>query len=251
MKSIGIIPARYASSRFEGKPLADILGKPMIQHVYEGACKSKLLNQIIVATDDERIYAAVKHFNGNVVMTSECSTGTERVAVVAKELKCDIVLNIQGDEPLLGPEHIDLMLQPFFTTPSIQVCTLKERVHSIEDYLDPNVVKVVTNLNGDALYFSRSSLPYIQVKNQNVIDKNKYIFRHIGLYAYRREQLLEFITWESTPNEKTEGLEQLRFLEHKVNIHVVETDKPLIGVDVPTDLDRVRHILEKRGTERK
>ncbi|RKU29324.1 3-deoxy-manno-octulosonate cytidylyltransferase [Candidatus Poribacteria bacterium] len=251
MKSIGIIPARYASSRFEGKPLADILGKPMIQHVYEGACKSKFLDQVIVATDDERIFEVVQNFNGKIVMTSECATGTERVAVVAKELECDIVLNIQGDEPLLEPEHIDIMLQPFLTTPSIQVCTLKERVYSIEDYLDPNVVKVVTNLNGDALYFSRSSLPHIPDKNQNEINKNMHIYRHIGLYAYRREQLLEFITWESTPNEKAEGLEQLRFLEHDVNIHVVETDKHLIGVDVPTDLDRVRHILEKRGIERK
>ncbi|MCG9126523.1 3-deoxy-manno-octulosonate cytidylyltransferase [Candidatus Poribacteria bacterium] len=251
MKSIGIIPARFASSRFEGKPLADIFGKPMIQHVYEGACQSKLLNQVIIATDDERIYNAVQDFNANVVMTSECSTGTERVAVVAKNLNCDIVLNIQGDEPLLEPEHIDLLLQPFITTPSIQVCTLKEKINSIEDYLDPNVVKVVTNLNGNALYFSRSSLPCIQDKNHNVIDKYNHLFRHIGLYAYRREQLLEFISWESTPNEKTEGLEQLRFLEHEVNIHVVETDKPLIGVDVPTDLDRVKHILEKRGSKRK
>lgn len=251
MKSIGIIPARFASSRFEGKPLADILGKPMIQHVYEGACRSQLLHKVIVATDDERIYDAVKKFNGNVIMTSECSTGTERVAVVAKELTCDIVLNIQGDEPLLQPEHIDLMLQPFITTPSIQVCTLKERIYSIEDYLDPNIVKVVTNLNGNALYFSRSSLPHIPDKNQNEVDKFKHIYRHIGLYAYRREQLLEFISWESTPTENVEGLEQLRFLEHDVTIHVVETDKPLIGVDVPTDLDRVKHILEKRGIERK
>ena len=251
MKSIGIIPARYASSRFEGKPLADILGKPMIQHVYEGACRSKILDQVIVATDDERIYDVVQNFNGKIVMTSECDTGTERVAMVAKELECDIILNIQGDEPLLEPEHIDIILQPFLTTPSIQVCTLKERVHSIEDYLNPNIVKVVTNLNGNALYFSRSSLPHIPDKNQNVIDKNIQIYRHIGLYAYRRKQLLEFITWNSTPNEKAEGLEQLRFLEHEVNIHVVETDKHLIGVDVPTDLDRVRQILEKRGIETK
>ena len=247
MKSVGIIPARYASSRFEGKALADILGKPMVQHVYERACSSKILSQVIVATDDQRIYDVVKGFGGNVQMTGECSTGTDRVSIVAEKLTCDVVVNIQGDEPLLEPEQIDLMLQPFIEKPSVQVCTLKERIHTMEDFLDRNVVKVVTNLEGDALYFSRSSIPNIPENKQHNFAKNNLVFRHIGLYAFRKEQLLAFTSWERTPYEIAEGLEQLRFLEHGVPIHVVETDTPLIGVDVPADLERVKQILEKGG----
>ena len=241
MQSVGIIPARYASSRFEGKPLADLLGKPMVQHVYERACRAKTLDEVIVATDDQRIYDAVTRFGGNVEMTGECATGTERVAVVAERLTCDIVANIQGDEPLLEPAQIDLMLQPFIDRPEMQVCTLKQRVETAVDYQDVNVVKVVTDLQGDALYFSRASVPG-QV-GETELHKSP-VYRHVGLYAYRREQLLAFTRWRSTPYELAEGLEQLRFLEHGVPIHVVETDTPLIGVDVPADLERVKQILE-------
>lgn len=247
MKSVGIIPARYASTRFEGKALADILGKPMIQHVYERACKSKMLSQVIVATDDQRIYDAVIGFGGNVQMTGECATGTDRVSVVVEKLTCDVVVNIQGDEPLLEPEQIDIMLQPFVENPSVQVCTLKERIYEMEDFLNRNVVKVVTNLQGDALYFSRSSIPGTPVNKHHNFDENALVFRHIGLYAFRKEQLLAFTSWDRTPYEIAEGLEQLRFLEHGVPIRVVETDTPLIGVDVPADLERVKQILEKGG----
>ena len=247
MKSVGIIPARYASSRFEGKALADILGRPMIQHVYERACKSKMLSQVIVATDDRRIYDTVKGFSGNVQMTGECATGTDRVSVVAEKLTCDVIVNIQGDEPLLEPQQIDMMLQPFIERPSVQVCTLKERIYTIEDFLNRNVVKVVTNLEGDALYFSRSSIPSTPANKQPIFNENALVYKHIGLYAFRKEQLLAFTSWERTPYEIAEGLEQLRFLEHSVPIHVVETDIPLIGVDVPADLERVKQILEKGG----
>ena len=241
MQSVGIIPARYASSRFEGKPLADLLGKPMVQHVYERACRAKTLDAVIVATDDRRIYDAVKQFGGNVQMTGPCATGTERVAVVAARLACDIVANIQGDEPLLEPTQIDIMLQPFIDRPEVQVCTLKQRVETAVDYRDVNVVKVVTDLQGDALYFSRASMP----GNIGEAALHKFpVYRHVGLYAYRREHLLAFTRWSSTPYELAEGLEQLRFLEHGVPIHVVETDTPLIGVDVPADLERVKQILE-------
>lgn len=250
MKSVGIIPSRYASSRFEGKALADILGKPMIQHVYERACKSKMLSQVIVATDDQRIYDAVKGFSGNVQMTGECATGTDRVSIVAEKLTCDVVVNIQGDEPLLEPQQIDMMLQPFIERPSVQVCTLKERIHTMEDFLNRNVVKVVTNLEGDALYFSRGSIPSTPANKQQIFSENALVYRHIGLYAFRKEQLLAFTSWKRTPYEIAEGLEQLRFLEHGVPIHVVETDTPLIGVDVPADLERVKQILEERGNER-
>ncbi|MDE0318214.1 MAG: 3-deoxy-manno-octulosonate cytidylyltransferase [Candidatus Poribacteria bacterium] len=247
MKSVGIIPARYASSRFEGKALADILGRPMIQHVYERACKSKMLSQVIVATDDRRIYDTVKGFSGNVQMTGECATGTDRVSVVAEKLTCDVIVNIQGDEPLLEPQQIDMMLQPFIERPSVQVCTLKERIHTIEDFHNPNVVKVVTNLEGDALYFSRGSIPSTPANKQPIFNENALVYKHIGLYAFRKEQLLAFTSWKRTPYEIAEGLEQLRFLEHGVPIHVVETDIPLIGVDVPADLERVKQILEKGG----
>ena len=241
MQSVGIIPARYASSRFEGKPLANLLGKPMVQHVYESACRAKTLDEVIVATDDQRIYDAVIKFGGNVQMTGPCATGTERVAVVAEQLNCDIVANIQGDEPLLEPIQIDIMLQPFIERPEIQVCTLKQRVETITDYRDVNVVKVVTNLQGDALYFSRGSIPGKISED----ELHKFpVYRHVGLYAYRRKQLLAFTKWNSTPYELAEGLEQLRFLEHGIPIHVVETDTLLIGVDVPADLERVKQILE-------
>lgn len=251
MNSIGIIPARYASTRFEGKALADILGKPMVQHVYERACQSKLLNQVIVATDDQRIYDAIQEFGGNVEMTPDCATGSDRVTIVAKNIACDIVVNIQGDEPLLEPEQIDLMLQPFIDRPSVQVTTLKKRINTIEDYLDRNIVKVVTNLQGDALYFSRGSIPSTPANTEPTYDQNTFVFKHIGLYAFRKEQLLAFTSWERTPYEISENLEQLRLLEHGVPIHVVETDRPLIGVDVPADLEKVIQILEKRGVGRK
>ena len=275
--TIGIIPARYASSRFEGKPLVDIFGKPMVQHVYERACKAETLDAVIVATDDRRIYDAVVGFGGNVQMTGECATGTERVARVAERLTCDIVVNIQGDEPLLEPAQLNLMIRPFMEAPKtvrsqsaptgveiasrerssptrhkpveVQVSTLKQRINTVADYRDVNVVKVVTDLQGNALYFSRASMPgrYAGIprkRGKSDIDAAALpdfpVYRHVGLYAYRREQLLAFTRWESTPYEKAEGLEQLRFLEHGVPIHVVETDTPLIGVDVPADLERVK-----------
>ena len=275
--TIGIIPARYASSRFEGKPLVDIFGKPMVQHVYERACQAETLDAVIVATDDRRIYDAVVGFGGNVQMTGECATGTERVARVAERLTCDIVVNIQGDEPLLEPAQLNLMIRPFMEVPKtvrsqsaptgveiasrersaptrhkpeeVQVSTLKQRINTVADYQDVNVVKVVTDLQGNALYFSRASMPgrYAGIprkRGKSDIDAAALpdfpVYRHVGLYAYRREQLLAFTRWESTPYEKAEGLEQLRFLEHGVPIHVVETDTPLIGVDVPADLERVK-----------
>ncbi len=241
LQSVGIIPARYASSRFEGKPLADLLGKPMVQYVYESACRAETLDEVIVATDDHRIYDAVTRFGGNVQMTGEYETGTERVAVVAERLKCDIVVNIQGDEPLLKPAQIDLMLRSMLDKPEVQVCTLKHRVKTPADYRDINVVKVVTDLRGDALYFSRASMPG---KIPETALHKFPVYRHVGLYAYRRAQLLAFTSWDRTPYELTEGLEQLRFLENGVPIHVVETDTPLIGVDVPADLERVKQILE-------
>ena len=245
VKIVGVIPARYASSRFQGKALVDILGKPMVQHVYERAARAKTLDAVIVATDDQRIYDAVVGFGGQVVMTSpDCPTGTERVAIVAETLDCDVVANIQGDEPLLEPVVIDQMIQPFLDDPSVEVSTLKQRVENEADYRDPNIVKVVTDLQGFALYFSRASTPGNLSNHWQQPHPN---YRHVGLYAYRRERLLEFTQWERTPYESAEGLEQLRFLEHGIRIRVVETEHLLIGVDVPADLERVLEILKSRG----
>jgi 3-deoxy-manno-octulosonate cytidylyltransferase (CMP-KDO synthetase) len=243
LKTVGIIPARYGSSRFEGKPLVDILGKPMVQHVYERASRAKTLDEVIVATDDQRIYDAVVGFGGHPVITPECPTGTDRVAYVADRLDCDVVANIQGDEPLLEPAIIDQLVQPFIDDPATQISTLKQRLQVEADYRDPNVVKVITDLAGRALYFSRASIPGNLSNNWK---KTYPIYRHVGLYAYRREQLIAFTKWERTPYETSEGLEQLRFLEHGFPIRVIETEYPLIGVDVPADLERVLAILEAR-----
>ena len=247
VKIVGIIPARYASSRFQGKALVDILGKPMVQQVYERASRAKTLDAVVVATDDQRIYDVVASFGGQVVMTPpDCPTGTERVAIVAETLDCDVVANIQGDEPLLEPVVIDQMIQPFLDDPSVEVSTLKQRVENEKDYRDPNIVKVLTDLQGFALYFSRASIPG-NLSNHWLQSQPNY--RHVGLYAYRRERLLEFTQWERTPYESAEGLEQLRFLERGIRIRVVETEYPLIGVDVPADLERVLEILKSQLPE--
>ena len=241
MKTVGVIPARYASSRFEGKPLVDILGKPMIRHVYERASRAETMDEIVVATDDSRIHDAVAGFGGSVIMTPEFPTGTDRVAYVAERVECDVVANIQGDEPLLEPVMLDQMIQPFHDDPRVQVSTLKQRVDNEADYRDANVVKVVTDLDGFALYFSRASIP------GNLSDDwtgGNPIYRHVGLYAYRKDCLLAFTKWARAPYESSEGLEQLRFMENGVRIRVVETEHRLIGVDVPADLERVLAIME-------
>lgn len=240
MRTIGVIPARYGSSRFEGKPLVDIRGKPMIQHVYERASRAKRMDDILVATDDSRIHDAVRGFGGKAVLTPEFPTGTDRVAYVAEHVRCDVVVNIQGDEPLLEPKMLDQMIQPLHEDPEVQVSTLKQRVDSEEDYRDVNVVKVVTSLDGFALYFSRASIPG---NLSNAWIETNPIYRHVGLYAYRKEYLLAFTKWERAPYESSEGLEQLRFMEHGVKIRVVETEHRLIGVDVPADLERVLAIM--------
>ena len=249
MKVIGIIPARYKSSRFPGKPLADILGKPMVQHVYERTAKSHSLDDIIVATDDERIFDVVKHFGGKVVMTPDCPTGTDRIAHVAEDRdgslslqNSDIIVNVQGDEPLLEPAMLDEMIQPFFDSPSILVSTLIQRITSEEDYQNPNVVKVVIDKDGFAIYFSRSSIPGNITLSWH---KDMKAYRHIGLYAYRRDCLLKFVKMQRICFEQIEGLEQLRFLENGIKIRAVETQYSTIGVDTPADLEKVIEVLKK------
>lgn len=245
MKAIGIIPARYKSSRFEGKPLADILGKPMIQRVYERAIKATTLNRVIVATDDERIFEAVKRFGGEVVMTSaDCATGTDRVAEVVKNLDCEIVANVQGDEPILCPEMIDEMITPMINEPCIDVGTLMELIESEADYLNRNVVKVVVDKDGFALYFSRSPIPGGRTGKWH---EKLASYRHVGLYAYRKEALLSFVSLPPAMYEQAEGLEQLRFLENGYKIKVTQTKYSSIGVDTPKDLEKVVEVLKNSG----
>ncbi len=245
---VGIIPARYTSVRFPGKVLALLWGKPIVQHVYERAKKAKTLNDVIVATDDERVMRAVESFGGKCVMTSpEHPSGTDRIAEVARQLDCDVVVNIQGDEPLIAPEAIDAAVQPFFTDPTIKMTTLATPIVDEGEYINPNVVKVVVDRDSFALYFSRSPLPFFRPKGKMSESPHFNLpedapvrpLRHIGLYAYRREFLLQFAQWSPTDLERSEGLEQLRALEHGVRIKVVLTSYRSVGVDTPEDLERL------------
>ncbi len=243
MKVLGVIPARYGSTRFEGKALADILGKPMIQHVYERAIKATHISDLAVATDDERIFNVVKNFGGNVIMTSQHPTGTDRIAEVAQNCDADIIVNIQGDEPLIEPRMIDSAIEPFYKDAGIDLSTLAHRINSDQEYNNPNVVKVVVNKAGFAMYFSRSPIPYVKA---NVDRKNITLYRHVGLYVYKKEALLEFAKMQPTLLETYEGLEQLRFLENGYRMKVVETSYKSIGVDTPEDLEKVKDIMLNR-----
>ncbi len=237
MKVTGIIPARFSSTRLPGKPLADICGKPMIQHVYEKASQATLLNEVLVATDDKRVYNKVLEFGGKAMMTSpDHNTGTDRLAEVARKLDSDVIVNIQGDEPLMNPENIDIAVSALLDDETVPMSTLMWRIVDLEEAQNPSVVKVVTDKEGNALYFSRSPIPYPRE------DAGVY-FKHLGLYVYRRDFLLHFAALKPTPLEELEKLEQLRVLENGYKIKVVETEHTSIGVDTPADLDRVRRII--------
>lgn len=245
MKITAIIPARYASTRFPGKALADIMGKPMVQHVYERTANAGLVSDVIVATDDERVAEAVRAFGGRVEMTSSAhETGTDRLAEVATRIDADIIVNVQGDEPLIEPAMIDEAIAPLVSDDSIRMGTLKSRIKSLHDFLSPNVVKVVTDSRGDALYFSRSPLPNFRdkwndLKDEAFVTGRLLCYKHVGLYVYRRDFLLEFARMAPTTLELAEKLEQLRVLENGFRIRVVETSFESIGVDTPGDLDKV------------
>ncbi len=237
---VAIIPARYASSRLPGKPLKEIAGKPMIYYVYDRASSAQTLSRVIVATDDESIAQAVRAFGGEVWMTSpHHRTGTDRVTEVARELSAPIIVNVQGDEPLLDPRSIDQVVMPLLEDSSLPMSTLRTPFRSPEEVHNPNIVKVVVDQKDYALYFSRSPIPYFR----NPVP-GLPVYKHLGLYAYRRDFLLSFASLPSTPLEQAEGLEQLRVLEHGYRIKVLATDWDSISVDTPEDLERVRQILE-------
>ena len=246
-KVIAVIPARWGSSRFPGKPLALIKGKPMIQWVFEQASKAKLVSEVIVATDDSRILETVNTFGGNAVMTSvNHESGTDRIAEVVRNKKCEIVVNVQGDEPLISPVNIDLIVQPLLEGISESTVTLRILIKSLDELMDRNITKVVVDKSGSALYFSKALIPWDRdniIQNSPVDPLKPFWYKHIGLYAYRKNFLMEFGSLATSGLEQIEKLEQLRILENGFNIKVVETILDSIGVDCEADLVTVEKRL--------
>lgn len=255
VECVVVIPARFASSRFPGKPLVAIAGRPMVQHVYERACQARLADTVLVATDDARIVAAVEAFRGNVVMTSTVHpSGTDRIAEVVARRACDIVVNVQGDEPCIVPEAIDAMIRPLRTDPQVQMTTLAHPLREVEELLTPHVVKVVVDRAGDALYFSRAPIPYdrqawphLPAADGTALRVPPGCYRHLGLYAYRRDVLLRLAQLPQARLEQVEQLEQLRALEHGYRIRVVPTSYESIGVDTPADVARAERVLARQA----
>jgi 3-deoxy-manno-octulosonate cytidylyltransferase (CMP-KDO synthetase) len=253
IKISAVIPARYGSTRFEGKPLADILGKPMIQYVYERVRQSKLIDEVIVATDDQRIIEAVNSFGGKAAMTSPTHfAGTDRVAEVARKLRSEIVVNVQGDEPLIKGDIIDEAVRPLLTDDTLQMSTLMTRIEEVRDWLNPHIVKVVVDQKNFALYFSRSPIPFPRDLQIGRLQSHpfgtnrplpKRVFKHIGVYVFRRKFLLQFSKMKPTPLEKLEKLEQLRALEngHRIKVRVVDYEP--VCVDTPEDIQKVEALL--------
>jgi 3-deoxy-manno-octulosonate cytidylyltransferase (CMP-KDO synthetase) len=248
---IAIIPARYGSTRFPGKSLVLIRDKPMIQWVYERTRLSRLVDRIIVATDDVRIMKAVSAFGGEAVMTSSShATGTDRIAEVARNVKCNIVVNVQGDEPLIHPDMVDTAISPLLIDPAVPMGTLCKQIINREEVFDPNVVKVVFDTQGFALYFSRAPIPWnrdrwAEKKSFSDMTLDNAIYKHIGLYVYRRDFLLHYAGLQQTALEAVEKLEQLRALEHGHRIKVTTTEHESFGVDIPDDLSKILQRLKE------
>ena len=239
LEAIGVIPARYASVRFPGKPLADLGGKPLVEHVYRRSRMAVSLDRLLVATDDERILKVVHDFGGEAVLTSPAhATGTDRLAEVAGLHPSDLYVNIQGDEPLVDSRDIDALVECLRREAEVEMATLRRIIEEERDLHSPHVVKVVADALGRALYFSRSPIPHRRA------DAGARAYRHLGLYAYRRDLLLEFARTPPGDLERTEGLEQLRVLEMGRRIRVLDACGMSIGVDVPEDLERVRALLD-------
>ncbi|MFT5169914.1 MAG: 3-deoxy-manno-octulosonate cytidylyltransferase (CMP-KDO synthetase) [Candidatus Omnitrophota bacterium] len=238
MNIIGVIPARWASTRFKGKVLADIAGKPMIQHVYERVLKSSLLSDVIIACDDDKVLEVCNGFGAKVVMTRiDHPSGSDRIAEVVKDLDVDVVINVQGDEPLIDAQVIDDLARVFKKDAECSMATVIKAIDEIEDLNNPNVVKVVTDCNGYALYFSRSMIPY----NRESIQRTS--FKHLGIYAYRKDFLMTYITMPVSGLEEAECLEQLRVLEAGYRIKTVITEMKTLGVDTPEDLEKVKQVI--------
>jgi len=242
---LAVIPARFASTRFPGKVLAPLAGKPLVAHVYERTRKARLVTDVVVAADDERIVEALRPLGIDTVMTrKDHPSGTDRIAEVAEKSGADIIVNVQGDEPLIDPSTIDAAIRPLLDNPGLPMSTVRRRIIEPERIENTNVVKVVCDANGRALYFSRCPIPYVRDAESRP-DRPSSHWQHIGLYAYRREFLLNYARMPQTALEKLEKLEQLRVLENGFPIAVVETSYDSLGVDTPDDLEKVRETLEK------
>jgi len=249
MKFIAVIPARYASSRFPGKPLATLGGKMVIERVYEQV--SSVLDEVYVATDDERIYNAVVGFGGKAIMTSDKhKSGTDRIAEAVEKIesKADVVINIQGDEPFIHPDQIRTVMS-LFDDNDTEIATLGKPFESMDAADNPNSPKIVVGQNGRALYFSRSVIPFVRGKEHTDWLKYYPFLKHIGLYAYRRETLMKITKLEQTPLELAESLEQLRWLEHGIAVKVGTTNCETIGIDTPEDLQRAEEFIKKLAKE--
>lgn len=246
-KAIVVIPARYGSTRLPGKALAEIEGKPLVQHVYDRARLSRLASDCLIATDDERIKRACERYGSAVMMTSpDHNSGTDRMAEVATKLDADVYVNVQGDEPLVDPDAVDLLIRMMFDSPSIRMGTLKRPYESYEDFINPNMARVVCDKDDFALYFSRAPIPYMTREQFESAKNSPVAYKHIGIYSFRRDFLLEFSAMPPSLLEKTERLEQLRALEAGVRIKVPTTDYESISVETPADLERVRAIFPQR-----
>ncbi len=244
MDVIGVIPARYSSTRFEGKVLADILGKPMIQHVWERAKQAKVLDDLIIACDNERVLEVATAFGAKVIFTAKGHiSGTDRIIEVVNPLEVKVVVNIQGDEPLINPVAIDMAAQALLDDATVCMATIMKRIENIQDADNPDVVKVVVDKNNFALYFSRAAIPF-RARNSEVGPPVYY--KHIGLYAYTKDFLFTYRNLTVSALENTEKLEQLRVLEHGYRIKVIETKYDTIGVDTPDDLEKVKEYLRKQ-----
>jgi 3-deoxy-manno-octulosonate cytidylyltransferase (CMP-KDO synthetase) len=238
-----VIPARHGSTRFPGKALAPIAGKPMIQHVVERIRGARLVSGVLVATDDARIKKAVEDFGGEAMLTrADHRTGTDRVAEVAVHREADIYVNVQGDEPLIDPGTIDAAAAAMIEDESIRIATACAAITQQNDIMDPHVTKVVRDFDGNALYFSHAPIPWVRERSDLVAVRH---WKHLGLYAFRRDALLEFPTLPPGDLERAEQLEQLRWLENGFRIEVVETEYDAVSVDVPADIERVEKLLRE------
>jgi len=245
MNVLGVIPARYGSTRFLGKPLAIIDNKPMIQHVYERAKASRKIDKLIIATDDNRIYDLVKNFDAESVLTSkDIRTGTDRVYFASMSLDFDVILNIQGDEPLIDPNLLDLIVKEFENDDDLDVVTPIKKVKNSDELENPNMVRVVIDKNGFALYFSRAVIPYNRENDIKKWLKNNIYYRHIGIYGYKKEFLKKFVEMGESYLERIEKLEQLRILENGYKIKTVLTDYNPVCVDLPEDIKKVENIIK-------
>jgi len=244
MDVIGVIPARYSSSRFEGKVLADILGRPMLQHVWERAKEAFLLDDLIIACDDERVANIAREFGAKVILTAQGhGSGSDRISEVVNPIDVKIVINIQADEPLIHPVMIDTLAQALLDDESLSIATLMRKIENPQDIEDPNVVKVVVDKDNFALYFSRAAIPF---RAQNSKAESGVYYKHIGLYGYTKDFLFTYKNLSVSELEKIECLEQLRILEAGFRIKVIETKYDTLGVDTPEDLEKVKEYLRKR-----